>query len=254
MQPVFTAGIIKQQGSRGELPTIVLEAGGGGSSASWTLVQECLARRTLVVSYDRAGLGQNTEWAEDVGAAGVASRLASLLVQAEIPSPYLLVGHSLGGLFVQYYAATYPGETAGLVLVDPTSSIDIVSSDALAKSGLLDQNPLSTATRELAATAATQLMVAAHPVAPEVPILVVSAGAPWLGDGAFPTAPDELRRAQVSLIQQHRDTASRSAFGRHVLLPHANHGSVIGNPEHATELAEHILDFAKASACRLREP
>jgi ATP-dependent Clp protease adaptor protein ClpS len=117
--------VLTHQGSLGDLPAIVLEAGGGGTRQSWALVQKRLAERTLVVSYDRAGLGRNTEWADDVGAAGVASRLATLLARAAIPPSYLLVGHSLGGLFVQYYAVTHPGDVAGLVLVDPTPAQDL---------------------------------------------------------------------------------------------------------------------------------
>ncbi len=84
---ILGADILKQQGSRQELPAIVLEAGGGGSRECWALVQECLARRTLVVSYDRAGLGGNSEWAEDVGAAGVVSRLATWLAEVAVDLP-----------------------------------------------------------------------------------------------------------------------------------------------------------------------
>src|SRR5262249_11560627 len=164
--------VLTQQGSLGDLPSIVLEAGGGCPRQGWALVQERLARRSLVVSYDRAGLGWNTEWPYDVSAAGVATRLATLLVRAAIPSPHLLVGHSLGGLFIQYYAAKHPREVAGLVLVDPTPAdrSHDCGERLFAPGGLL-WDPFSTRGRELAALSTTLLLVHRHPIPPEMPVL-----------------------------------------------------------------------------------
>lgn len=114
---------VSMRGVSGALPTIILEAGGGGTSAWWAWVQERLAARTLVMRYDRAGLGASGNVVQDdMGATGVAARLEALLFAASLPGPYIFVGHSLGGLFAQHYAATHPDETAGLVLVDPTPS------------------------------------------------------------------------------------------------------------------------------------
>jgi ATP-dependent Clp protease adaptor protein ClpS len=235
--------VLTRLGSLGDLPAFVLEAGGGCTRDHWRFVQRCLGRQTLVVSYDRAGLGWNTEWALDVSAGGVAARLAALLAQAVIPSPYVLVGHSLGGLFVQYYAAKYPRDVAGLVLVDATDTDYFRYASALqdfAPGGRL-WDPFSNPSRETAALGTTQVLVRRCPVAQEVPILAVSAG-------TLPQNP-ELRRAQASLIEHHKKTAARSTFGRHVLMTQADHGSLLLNPEHATEVAEHILDFAE-TFCR----
>jgi len=63
--------------------------------------------------------------------------------------------------------------------------------------------------------------------------------------------PDELRRLQAALIEQHRKAADQSDFGRHLLMPEADHASLLLNREHATELAEQILDFAE-TFCRAR--
>lgn len=243
--------VLTQQGSLGDLPSIVLEAGGGCPRQGWALVQERLARRSLVVSYDRAGLGWNTEWPYDVSAAGVATRLATLLVRAAIPSPHLLVGHSLGGLFIQYYAAKHPREVAGLVLVDPTPAdrSHDCGERLFAPGGLL-WDPFSTRGRELAALSTTLLLVHRHPIPPEMPVLVVTAGT-LLHDAKSSLPADKLAEAHAWLAQHHKDTAARSFYGRHVLMPEADHVSIVSKPEHATELAEHILDFAEAF-CRTR--
>jgi pimeloyl-ACP methyl ester carboxylesterase len=102
-------------------PTVVLESGLGGGSFAWAWVQPQVARFARVLSYDRAGLG----WSEDDGgvhdATEVARRLHALLEQVHAPRPYVLVGHSLGGLFVLRFASLYPSEVGGLVLVDAVS-------------------------------------------------------------------------------------------------------------------------------------
>lgn len=113
---------MRRAGQQRHLPAVVLEAGAGAGSACWGWVQRRLAARTLVLSYDRAGLGASDVMAEDVGADATAARLNALLAGSGICPPYILVGHSLGGAYVQYYAARHAASTAGLVLVDPTPS------------------------------------------------------------------------------------------------------------------------------------
>lgn len=111
---------VRRAGQLGRLPAIVLEAGAGASSACWGWVQRGLAARTLVLSYDRAGLGGSHAAPDDVGADATASRLDALLAASGIPAPHILVGHSLGGAYAQCYAARHASSIAGLVLVDPT--------------------------------------------------------------------------------------------------------------------------------------
>jgi pimeloyl-ACP methyl ester carboxylesterase len=100
-------------------PVVVLEAGIGASSLSWVRVQPKIARFTRVVSYDRAGLGWSAGAKAPPTVERMISEFRSLLKSAGVPAPYLLVGHSFGGLLVRAYAALYASEVAGLVLVDP---------------------------------------------------------------------------------------------------------------------------------------
>ncbi|HEX6536453.1 MAG TPA: alpha/beta fold hydrolase [Gemmatimonadaceae bacterium] len=100
-------------------PTVVLEAGLGGGIGDWDEVLPGVARFTRVVAYDRAGYGGSDSVTGPRTARRVAAELHEALARADIRPPYVLVGHSLGGAFVRVYAAAYPGEVAGLVLVDP---------------------------------------------------------------------------------------------------------------------------------------
>lgn len=102
-------------------PTVILAHGGTAMSAQWAWIQPALARHTQVVAYDRPGLGWSEAAPALIDAATEAEHLYTALKHAEIEGPFLLVGHSLGGLTVQVFAQRYPEETAGLVLIDPVT-------------------------------------------------------------------------------------------------------------------------------------
>ena len=102
----------------GDGPTIVLEAGMGSFSANWYWVQTELATSNRVVAYDRAGLGWSERGSRPRDATTIAVELHTALHGAGIDGPFVLAGHSFGGLLVRAFAAQYPAETVGLVLVD----------------------------------------------------------------------------------------------------------------------------------------
>jgi pimeloyl-ACP methyl ester carboxylesterase len=104
----------------GGSPTVVLDAGLGGWSLDWALVQPAIAKATRVCSYDRAGMGWSEDSPDPHDAEHAVASLHALLVNGGVTGPLLLVGHSNGGLRTVLYAVTYPGDVAGLVLIDPT--------------------------------------------------------------------------------------------------------------------------------------
>ena len=99
-------------------PAVILESGLGCPTPDWGLVQPEIAKFTQVVSYDRAGLGWSEASPLSRTSEHIVQELHTLLQNANIPKPYILVGHSFGGNNVQLYAATYPDEVLGIVLVD----------------------------------------------------------------------------------------------------------------------------------------
>lgn len=98
-------------------PTVVLEAGSGSDSATWSAVHDGLAAMTRTCAYDRAGRGRSDP-TDRRTLADAAAELRSLLTSAGEPGPYVLVGHSLGGAFVRVFAGNDPADVVGLVLVD----------------------------------------------------------------------------------------------------------------------------------------
>src|SRR5262249_46781342 len=106
-------------------PTIVFEAGLGNDSYTWKPITGPIAKFARVVLYDRAGLGQSLPMMNKdspITADQVTIKLRKLLANADIRPPYMLVGHSLGGLYVQMFARKYPNEVSGVVLLDSASS------------------------------------------------------------------------------------------------------------------------------------
>ena len=99
-------------------PTVLLESGNGPTSSAWAWVQPEIARTTRVCSYDRAGTGRSEESPNPRDAEHIAQELHGLVDAAHIERPLVLVGHSYGGLYVRQYAAMYPADVAGMVLVD----------------------------------------------------------------------------------------------------------------------------------------
>jgi pimeloyl-ACP methyl ester carboxylesterase len=103
-------------------PIVVLEPGAGATSAQMGWIAPAVARDTRVCVYDRAGRGwsEPADTAQD--GAQIATDLHTLMHRAGEAGPYVLAGHSFGGLYVRIFAAHYPDEVAGLVLVDSTDS------------------------------------------------------------------------------------------------------------------------------------
>ena len=99
-------------------PTVILESGLGTMSADWANVQPQVAKTTRVCSYDRAGTGWSERGPTPRDPKQIARELHTLLANAGIDGPYVLVGQSFGGLYVRMYDDMYPKEVAGMVLVD----------------------------------------------------------------------------------------------------------------------------------------
>jgi pimeloyl-ACP methyl ester carboxylesterase len=101
--------------------TVIFESGLGDTMGVWSEVQpEVSAGCATTVSYNRAGYGRSDPAETIRDAAHVVAELRAALRERNLPPPYVLVGHSLGGLYMQYFARNYPREVAGLVLVDST--------------------------------------------------------------------------------------------------------------------------------------
>ncbi len=108
--------LIGGQGS----PAVIFEGGFGAGIASWSRVQKDVAAFAQTVSYDRAGLGQSDPGPKPRSAKQIATELHVALQKSGIKPPYVMVGHSFGGIYIRVFADMYPKEVVGMVLIDPS--------------------------------------------------------------------------------------------------------------------------------------
>lgn len=99
-------------------PTVIFEAGLGGNYMDWTLVQPAIGDHTRACAYDRAGMGYSDYIGASLNTEATAQRLYQLLGEAQIEPPYILVGHSIGGIHVRSFYELYPETVVGMVLID----------------------------------------------------------------------------------------------------------------------------------------
>ncbi len=114
-------------------PTVILEAGGGDFSTSWTSIQDLLSPNVRTCAYDRAGLGWSQPGPGPRTMRQEVFELHALLQTAKVHAPFVLVGQSIGGLLVRLYEMQYGRDIAGMVLVDPAHESAILYSVPLGR-------------------------------------------------------------------------------------------------------------------------
>jgi pimeloyl-ACP methyl ester carboxylesterase len=124
---------IRCVGPVGSTPTVILEAGGGGYSSAWWMVQALLSPAIRSCAYDRAGLGWSERGPVPRTMRQEVLELRALLDAAMVRGPLVLVGHSLGGLLARVFSEQHSGDVAGMVLVDATHESSRLYSVPLAR-------------------------------------------------------------------------------------------------------------------------
>lgn len=247
-------------------PAVILEAGFPGSSLDWLLVQPAVARTTTVCSYDRAGFG----WSElgNLPPSGeqIVADLHKLLPAAGVQPPYVLVGHSLGGIYVRMFTTRHPNEVVGLVLVDAThedqwdyelmqrwipgepdvskrpSQPPVVrppEADAILRQMWQTENWKTGERRERDAIKLTMAEIQKQPRRlPLVPLIVLSAGErlDWLAHAG-------ARAWQGQQLQ--RELAALSGMGEWAPVSGANHYIHLSKPEAVVNAIERIVQASR---------
>jgi pimeloyl-ACP methyl ester carboxylesterase len=230
-------------------PTVVFEAGSGSPLETWTRIQPAVSSLTRTVSYDRAGNGLSEKGATPRDGRHIAAELHQALQNAQVPPPYVLVGHSLGGPFIRVFAAMYPNETAGLILVDPTQE-DLI---AWAKSREPAQPPkhpfrphdeVDCAPLTFAQTSDSSL--------PNVPIVLLSGAGPRNVPGFL----SEKFRREVqkdrdilypAKVEFHRAWVESFAEGRLVVTENSGHGIPWEEPELVIKTIREVVARVRGS-------
>lgn len=246
---------------RGEgSPTVVMDAGLGGSSLDWSLVQADVANTTRVCSYDRAGMGWSDASPLPRTPGHIADELHTLLTRAGVPGPYVLVGHSLAGKNMRVFALAHPDEVTGMVLVDARSEhVDALTPKAEADAfgvALAMQGTLYTLARRLGVVRAIGASLVGEPrvsraIAAEMVLLQTQAAAidettkeglarsaddAALTDADLGSVPLTVIAASASMAEipnwstAQRELAALSTQGRLVVAEHSGHAVQLEQP------------------------
>jgi pimeloyl-ACP methyl ester carboxylesterase len=185
-------------------PVVVLDSGAGDTLASWDWVVPDLKKLTRVCAYDRAGLGKSDAGPRPRTSDRIVGELHELLTRARVPPPYVLVGHSFGGLNVRLFAARHPDQVSGVVLVDATPEDYPAIESTLRSPAEREKLRTMRATAppafgdELDAMAESAASVRAAPMPSRLPVVVLSA-AHRDDSAAFRSAWSAMQRRMADL-------------------------------------------------------
>lgn len=210
--------------------TVVLVNGSGGPIEGWHKVFGPLTNSSKVFAYNRPGTGKSSKpVVPQVGSRMVAS-LRGVLLAANLPPPYVLVGHSLGGLIVNLFARLHPSEVSAVVLLEATATKDVqvlaTHESALQRytkkffDWLVPSHP-NAETQHLAATV-SELQLA--PAFPAIPLIVITGGKPAM---AWATPPEALAARAAHQLE----LASLSPLGKQVIASRSGHFPQFSEPD-----------------------
>jgi pimeloyl-ACP methyl ester carboxylesterase len=234
----------------------------GDTSKVWYQIQEAVSQFTSVCSYDRAGQGQSDSGPQPRTSQTIVDELHLLLTKANIPGPYVLVGHSFGGFNARLYAHQYPEEIAGLVLVDSADpDLDLM---ALLPAEMLDENDSIRAVRAIlrqetqetgnpeginwVASAAQVRSVASLGALPL--IILTHTSTCWIEMliSNFPGFPLELATKLEQTWQEHqRHILHLSSQSRQMIVQRSGHYIHVEEPELVLHAIRYVIELTRRS-------
>ena len=215
-------------------PAVVFESGNGGTADDWQMVQPTIAQRTQACSYTRPDVGRGGSRSgyviptED----DIVRQLHSLLAKAGVPPPYVIVGHSYGGMLARRYSTAYPSEVVGIVFVDSAHEESIWRFRAIAPNSIHGISESDLLRQGFLPPGQTLNW---HD---DIPLIVIEHGLPVANTGdANKDAAIEREMDALDL-----DLVRRSRYGRLVWAKHSHHNVPFDDPEVVIRAINDVLD------------
>lgn len=268
-------------------PTVVFDAALGLSSLGWELVAPRVSERTTTLVFDRPGYGWSEAGPRPRDSARIVSEMHELLRATGVPRPYVLVGASFGGCDARLYAFRYPGEVAGLVLVDPAHEDMFTRMPSSARPSLADlrlyqlgahlgilrlaglpvgiagmnvlppaQQPAAEAVgyRADAVDAIVNETAAIDRSFDEVRRARIAAGRLPLGDKPLVVLthrsadPEPDPKAYAAWVELHAELAKESSRGRQVMVDDSGHFIAVDQPARVVEAIREVVEAVRSAS------
>ena len=225
-------------------PTVVMDAGGYDSSETWSKVQPEIAKFAHVCVYDRAGLGKSERQPNpSYPSQQVVKDLHTLLVNAHVVLPLVLVGHSFGGMNVRLYASKFPQEAVGMVLVDSVHEDEMDRWVAMMPPEIKQQMTGSDKA-QLARLAVSEGQVRAAHWHSDIPLVVLTHGVVAPGDygiASMAAKGEELR------LQMQNALARLSSRSKHIIAEKSGHYIQRDQPQLVIDSVRQVVEATRTS-------
>ena len=238
--------------ARKPMPVVVMDAGMGNTLDVWSLVQPKVARFARVCSYDRAGLGKSDRAPQAHTSEDMVNDLHKLLVKAGINPPYVLVGHSFGGMNARLYASKYSKEVSGMVLVDSTHEdendrmLALLPPEILKKAKPEDMIIRSAEDIDFNRSVAQVRAANWHG---DIPLIVLTRGSATFNpnDYAVPSLAPKFEEIRLEL---QKELVRRSNRGRQIIAKKSGHNIHRDQPELVIDAIRQVVEEAKSRGSR----
>ena len=221
-------------------PTVILEAGGMGNSASWHSIQPEIAEFTRVCAYDRAGEGYSSSVPAHDTFVAMVRDLHALLVAGSIEGPYVVMGHSFGGRLIPHFANLYPQDVVGMVLLDPGHEAFTARAQATLAPDEWQQY-IEAGGGRISSFEAAQGNVELGPPG-DFPLVVISAGRYIDRPGVSNDVDEKLYQLLVGL---HKELVALSPDGTHLIAENSGHGIQDDRPDLVIDAIRQVVGLAR---------
>lgn len=238
--------------ARAGMPVVVMDAGMGSTSADWSSVEPNVSQFARVCSYDRAGVGKSDRAPQPRTSQDIVNDLHNLLAKAGLNPPYVLVGHSLGGMNARLYASEYPKEVVGMVLVDSTHEdendrmLAVLPPEILKKAKPEDMIIRSAEDIDFNRSVAQIRAANWHS---DIPLIVLTRGSATFNpnDYAVPSLAPKFEQIRLELQKELVRCSSR---GRQIIAEKSGHYIQRDQPELVIDAIRQVLEEAQATGIR----
>ncbi|MEI5907644.1 alpha/beta hydrolase [Bacillus spongiae] len=218
--------------------TIVFDSGFGWELGNWQPIREDVSKFANMFMYDRANVGKSEDTIQNKHSEQNIVNLRNLLQKVEIKPPYILVGHSYGGVNVRLYANTYPEEVAGVILIDSCHEdqnkkmVPLWTKELQEDyySGFQFESSLSEFEESLKQVRTVKSLG-------NIPLTVVTGG----------TQPHHTPEAWAYWMTFQKDLAKLSSNSKHIIVDDAGHAVHVDNPKAVTKVIKEMVDEVKNS-------